>query len=156
MAIGRPRTSRQPSSSSPSKLLPSNSISPASVRTLSGSSPIRACAHIDLPDPDSPTTQTISPATRSSETPSTAEGRSLPGGSAIFRFLIEMDEVFDISASIFAEPRVERVVEAFADQVQAEHRDEDGDAGKHRDPPRLPNHRPSGADHVTPRDQIGI
>ncbi|MGY3371348.1 hypothetical protein ACVWZL_008473 [Bradyrhizobium sp. GM2.4] len=57
--------------------------------TVSGNRPISACAHIDLPEPDSPTTQTILPGRKSSEMPSTAKGRSAPLGNAIRRFLTE-------------------------------------------------------------------
>ncbi len=40
--------------------------------TFSGSRPISAWAHIDFPEPDSPTTQRILPAVRSNDTSSTA------------------------------------------------------------------------------------
>src|SRR5882757_5189815 len=156
MAMRRPRMSCQSSSLQASRLRPSKAISPLSVVTVSGNSPISAWAHIDFPDPDSPTTQTISPATRSNETPSTAYGRSLPWGSAIFRFLIETDGGLDISAAALGKPRVERIVEAFADQVQAKDGQQNGETGKHRDPPGLTHHRPPGADHVAPGDQVGI
>src|SRR5215216_2834277 len=44
------------------------------------------CAVTDLPDPDSPTTQTISPGTTVKDTSSTAFIRSARGGSRMVRF----------------------------------------------------------------------
>src|SRR3981081_307805 len=156
MAMRRPRIARQPSASSFKRSWPSNRISPVSVVTLSGNSPRSAWAHIDLPEPDSPTTQTISPALRSSETPSTAWERSPLWGRAIFKSLMATAGARVISAPVLGQARIERVVEAFADQIKAEHRKQDGDAGKHRDPPRLADHGAAGADHVAPRNQVGI
>src|SRR5450756_281205 len=148
MAMRRPRNARQAPSSRVNRSCPSNRISPACGTTLSGRSPIRAWAHIDFPEPDSPTTQRILPAVRSNETPSTANGRSPPGGSASFRSLMATALSADMSAAVLVEARVERIVEAFADQVQRQHRDQDGDPGKHGNPPGLANDGAAGADHV--------
>ena len=56
------------SRSSPS----SSTRPPATVRLAGGNSPMTACAVTDLPEPDSPTTQTISPGATANETFSTA------------------------------------------------------------------------------------
>jgi hypothetical protein len=62
MPSALPRSARNSGSRICSRSRPWNSTRPADGRSVSGSSPITALAHIDLPEPDSPTTQRISPA----------------------------------------------------------------------------------------------
>src|SRR3546814_12349870 len=100
---------------------------------------------MDLPEPDSPTTQRICPGIRSKETSSTASGRSPPAGRASFSPRIATAGAV-ISAPLSGETRIERVIQAFADEVERQHGQQDGAAGEDRQPPRLPDHRAAGAE----------
>ena len=61
MAIRPPRSARWSRSGRLSTSVPWWRMPPDDTFTALGSRPITACAVIDLPDPDSPTTQRISP-----------------------------------------------------------------------------------------------
>ena len=80
MAMPAPRTARISAALALTRSRPSNSTRPASMVTPCGSSRMMALAIIDLPDPDSPTTQRISLAATDNVTPASACGRSAPGG----------------------------------------------------------------------------
>jgi hypothetical protein len=79
--IRTPRTARSWSGLNASTLSPSSVTVPSDARMFCGSRPITVCAMIDLPDPDSPSRQTISPALTANEISRTANGRSPPAGS---------------------------------------------------------------------------
>ncbi len=64
---------------------PWSRICPPLTGSEFGNSPITPCAMTDLPEPDSPTRQTISPRLTLNDTWRTAVARSLPCGSAIVR-----------------------------------------------------------------------
>ncbi len=64
---------------------PSSRIAPPVTGSVFGSRPITLCAITDLPEPDSPTRQRISPRPTSNDARDTASARSAPGGSAIVR-----------------------------------------------------------------------
>jgi hypothetical protein len=81
MAIPVPRTRRMSAALAFARSRPSNITRPASMLTPSGSSRMMALAMIDLPDPDSPTTQRISLAAIDSDTADRACARSAPGGN---------------------------------------------------------------------------
>src|SRR3546814_2043472 len=86
---------------------------------------------MDLPEPDSPTTQRICPGIRSKETSSTASGRSPPAGRVSFSPRIATAGAV-ISAPLSGETRIERVIQAFADEVERQHGQQDGGAGEAR------------------------
>ena len=73
------------SAESASRSSPASSTRPAVTPMPSGSSRITAEAVMDLPDPLSPTTQSVRPGPSASDTSSSANGRSAPGGSATER-----------------------------------------------------------------------
>ncbi|KAG1242920.1 hypothetical protein G6F65_022744 [Rhizopus arrhizus] len=88
MAMRLPRTLRSAPRGMPASCSSPSRISPPAMRRPRGNRPRTACANVDLPDPDSPTTQTISRGFRARLTPSTANARSPPAGSEIDRFSI--------------------------------------------------------------------
>ena len=67
-----PRSARRSGPERARRSRPSKRMAPAEARTFSGSSPITARAVSDLPEPDSPTTQTISPSSMEKDASSTA------------------------------------------------------------------------------------
>src|SRR5215470_3653938 len=77
MAMRVPRIARKSASDLVVSSSPSSRIEPLSTAiAFFGNSPITACAVTDLPEPDSPTTQTISLAPTETLMPRTACGRS--------------------------------------------------------------------------------
>ena len=85
IAMRVPRRSRRRLFSAVSVSSPSNSVLPPVGRSASGRRPMTADAVTDLPDPLSPTTQTISPGATVKLMFSTALGRSAFLGSATVR-----------------------------------------------------------------------
>ena len=77
------RSARRRSALAPRMFSPSSRISPPVALSSLGESPMTACAITDLPEPDSPTRQTISPRPTVRLTSATAWARSLPRGSAM-------------------------------------------------------------------------
>ena len=70
--IDAPRMPRITLSGAPTRSSPSKRMLPLVTLPLPGSSPMTAIAVVDLPEPDSPTIASVSPAARSRSTPSTA------------------------------------------------------------------------------------
>ena len=118
------------------QIAPSSRIEPATMRPGgSGISRISESAVMLLPQPDSPTIARVSPAATSKSTPSTAltmpwrvKNQAWPNVS---RRLREKLASFDRTL-----PRIEDVAHGVAQQVGAEHREADGDAGKDHQPRR--------------------
>ena len=82
----------------------------------------------DLPAPDSPTTPSTSPASMANETSSSARSDAAAGR--------EFDgQVLDGRAAPSAQPRVQRVAQPVAQQVDRQHHQHQGDAGEDRHPP---------------------
>ena len=81
IAMPAPRTLRISAVVAAARSRPSNITRPPSMVTSFGNSRMMALAMIDLPEPDSPTTQRISLAAIESETSDSACGRSAPAGS---------------------------------------------------------------------------
>ena len=79
------RSSRSRSGRAFATSSPSSRMLPPVTGSAWGSSPIIACAMTDLPEPDSPTRQTISPRSTLKDTLCTARRRSLPAGRATDR-----------------------------------------------------------------------
>ncbi len=92
-----------------------------------GSRPITACDVTDLPEPDSPTTQTISPGLTSSDRSSTAFARSPPPGRRTVRLLMERTGPL-IASHPPRELRIEPVAQAVAEHVDAQDGDGERDA----------------------------
>jgi hypothetical protein len=70
--ISRPRIARKRRGLAVRMSSPSSSIRPSVTCAFSGRRRISALIRVDLPQPDSPTTPTISPACTSSDTPRSA------------------------------------------------------------------------------------
>ena len=96
-----------------------------------GSRPMTACAVTDLPEPDSPTRQTISPAPTANETSSTALARSRAGAAA-HRQALDVEDGLAVSHRHIAprQLRIERVAQAVAQHVDGEHGEREEDAGE--------------------------
>src|SRR5690625_4358451 len=115
-------------------------------------------AVIDLPEPDSPTMQRISPRFSSKEMSSTAWARSAPDGrrtvrpstcSSGFWLLI-------LSPPLPRKPGIEGVIQSLANQVERQHRQQDCDPREEAHPPCLPEHRARRTDHVAPGHLVGV
>ena len=79
-----------------------------------GSRPTIALAVRDFPEPDSPTTHSVSPGDRSSDALATANVRSLPGGSSI-----ERSRILSIAAQL---PTIVRSDGLFRSLIASERR----------------------------------
>ena len=140
----------------PSGPCPSSAMRPARRGRPGGSRPITALAVIDLPEPDSPTTQRISPASTCSEMSSTACARSPPGGQRDGQALDARAALMPRRPALPRQPRVQRVRQPLPHQVQRQHGQEDGDAGEDAHPPGQPDHAAAGADQEAPGHQVRV
>src|SRR6266851_5507998 len=134
------RSSRSRASPAARMFSPSSRISPDTGFSALASSPMTVKAITDLPEPDSPTRQTISPGLTVKLTFSTAWARSAPAGRATVRLrtsrtgffsaLIDTPNTPSCCASHFlAHLRIERVAQAVAHDVHGQHRQCKEDAG---------------------------
>src|SRR5690606_5407152 len=138
--MSRPRMPRSSLSDALVMSRPSRRMLPAAMRPPPASSPMIAMAVVDLPEPDSPTIATVSPAEMSRSTPSTAwttpsivlkstaRSRTDSSGAAM------LCSVFDMSAC--PRPRVHGFAQRLTEQGEAERCDGDADAGEERQPRR--------------------
>src|SRR6185503_14087718 len=109
---------------------PSKVSRSAVTRPGKGTRPIIASMEMLLPEPDSPTTPRISPASRSRLTSSTARSTPPMVGKRTQRLRIStsaMDSPLQLG--------IERVAQPVAEQVEGEHRDQDDEAGEGDHPP---------------------
>src|SRR5207248_11382961 len=150
IAISRPRIRRSSLSESCSRSRPSKCAVPLATRPARGRIPSSASEVTLLPQPDSPTMPSVSPAAMSNEIPLTACTVPRCVQKRTRRFSTE-SKGSDIRPDLFAERldlrpppeadpaaelRVERLTEAVADQVEAERRDHDRDPRDDREPRR--------------------
>src|SRR4051795_1347039 len=123
-----PRVARRSASDLVVSSSPSRRIEPLSTAMAAfGSSPITACAVTDLPEPDSPTTQTISLAPTVRSMPLTACARSPPPWMATDRLEISRTGAFMSHA--LRHFGIERVAKAVAQHVHGENGRGQHDAG---------------------------
>src|SRR5580692_3046365 len=113
--------------------------------------PITAYAVTDLPDPDSPTSAMVSPLSTAKLTLSSA--RTMPErvrNSTLRPAMLSAGAAVVICVSC-SSPGIDHVAQAVAEQVEAEHRDHQRQAGKERVPP-FPGHHEGRAlrDHDAP------
>src|SRR5271155_448803 len=137
----------------------SNRIRPLPTRTRGpGRRPRIERATSDLPDPLSPIRQVTLPARNLRSISLTALARSAPGGNAIVSFSSSRTVSFIAHAafSSLTQPWIEGFVEPVADEIDAEHREQDRDAWKSADPPGGAQHRASRADDQPPAHDVGI
>src|SRR6266567_6413019 len=149
MAIRLPRISRISASERASRSRPSNRTAPETTRpSLAGSRRIMDSAVTLLPQPDSPTIPTVSPACTDRLTPSTA--RVMP--SSVTNWVRRSST--RRSASTMSHPpgeaRIEPVAQPVAHQVDREHGQREAGAGKKDRPGRARQEQPARGDHVAP------
>src|SRR5215470_6886036 len=128
MAMRVPRIARKSASDLVVSSSPSSRIEPVSTAiAFFGNSPITACAVTDLPEPDSPTTQTISLASTVRLMPRTACGRSPLPLMATERLAISR------TGALMSQPLchlgIERVAQSVAQDVDSENRHRKEHAG---------------------------
>src|SRR4051794_26379075 len=151
IAISLPRTLRSSESFSLSRSRPSNIARPSVTPPLLARIPRIASDVTLFPQPDSPTMPSVSPGAMSKETPLTACTIPRSVWNLTSRFSTErsgsrLDRIGDPRdvlrvlpppqlepADAAAQLRVERLAQAVADQVEAEHGDDDRDAGDDRE-----------------------
>src|SRR5262245_8717320 len=128
------RSSRRRASSAARMFSPCSRISPELGFSALASRPMTVKAITDLPEPDSPTRQTISPGLTVKFTLSTANSRSAPLGSVTERlrtsstgFLASL--IASHASHFLAHLGIERIPQPVAHDVDGEHRDGEEDGG---------------------------
>src|SRR5262245_42042981 len=135
MAISLPRTLRRLASGSASRSWPRNRIWPPSYTVGGTGLSCRMLMAVTLlPQPDSPTTPSVSPRAMPKLTPSTA--RTTP--SSVWK-CVRRSRISSRGSAISGglQARVERVAHALAEQVVEHHGQEDDEAREDLDPPVL-------------------
>ena len=112
--------------------MPASRTSPSVTRPGGSINPMIANPVTLLPEPDSPTTATVSPGATENDTRCTA--------CTVAREPTELDaQTVDLERrdAHAADPptRIERVAQTVADEVDREHGEEDGEPGEHGEPP---------------------
>src|SRR5258705_7819644 len=148
MAMRVPRVARRSASDLVVSSSPSSRIEPLSTCIAPfGKRPITACAVTDLPEPDSPTTQTISSAPTVRLMPCTACVRSPP---------LMATERFETSRTVLLTSHplrhfgIERIAQAVAENVDGQDRERKADAGIDDVVREQAEHLSSGGHDVTP------
>src|SRR5690349_12385810 len=149
IAMRVPRMARRSASDLVVSSSPSSRIEPLSTAIAAfGSKPITACAVTDLPEPDSPTTQTISLAATVRLMPRTACGRSPLPLMATERLATSR------TGALMSDPLrhlgIERVAQAIAQYVDGENSHRKTDAGIDDVVREQAEHLPALGDDVTP------
>src|SRR5215470_18590883 len=117
-----------------SKSSPANRMVPPSVRAFFAIVPRIALASVVLPQPDSPTSPMISPGRIVRLTPSSTRAGPDSVANETKRFSTSRRLA---SAGGTADPRVEHVTQAVAQEIEPHHDEEDRKPGRERVPPRL-------------------
>src|SRR5438105_4800620 len=152
MATPSPRSARSSSGFIARTSRPSNLISPATIRLGSSRRRIRESAVTLLPDPDSPTMPSVSPAATEKLTPSTA--RTTP--ASVKKYVLRSRTSSTVrpacgarsasgagSSAFIATPSsparlgIEPVADAVAEKVETEHDGQNRKSREGRDPPLL-------------------
>src|SRR6266542_5027384 len=170
--MASPRTLRISASGSSSRSRPSKITRPPTVRP--GGDAIRRRIDSDvtlLPQPDSPTTASVSPRPTENDTPSTA--RTTPSRVKKYVFMpstsssgaagvgpnsfgrIGPSRIALMTSHAPRETRVERIAHAVAEQIHREHRERQADAGKNNEVARDLDEAPSLGHDVAPARNIG-
>src|SRR5436190_8957126 len=144
IAISLPRIWRSAESERPIRSRPSKSARPRVTLPLRARIPSSASEVTLFPQPDSPTSPSVSPGSIEKETPLTA----WTGPRDVRKRTCRSSTASSASATV-PQLRVERLAQAVADQVEAEHRDHDRDSREDREERRtleiavdLGQHRP--------------
>src|SRR5436190_1970836 len=161
MEMASPRTLRISASGSSSRSRPSKITRPATVRP--GGDAIRRRIDSDvtlLPQPDSPTTASVSPRSTENDTPSTARTTPSRVKKYVFRPCTSSSGAAGSGDGFIAshaprETRVERVAHAVDEEIHREHRERQTDAGKDDEVARDLDEAPSLGHDVAPARNIG-
>src|SRR5580704_994864 len=156
MAMRLPRMDRIAFSSSVARSCPSNRIEPPTMRaTFSGRSRMTDNAVTLLPQPDSPTMPSVSPAATSKLTPSTA--RVTP--SALKKCVLRLRTLRSFSLTSLSqasrEARVEVVAQAVTHEVDGEHHEREREPRREDRPGRAGEVESRGGDHIAPARNLG-
>src|ERR1051326_4758255 len=146
MPTSPPRTRLSSSGESRKRSRPAKRIRPSKERTFSGSSLRMERASVDFPHPDSPAIPRDSPAATSKDAPRTARTALSPRRYVTDRFSI-WRRGFKRS---LLHPRVQHVAEAFAEEVEGQDRNQDGQAGEQGQPPGDVDVVLARGEHVVP------
>src|SRR3990170_3504840 len=150
-----PRTSRISGSLSWVRSRPSNTMRPpVTLATVVGKRRMIEKAVMDFPDPLSPTSPTLPPAGTLSETWST--GVTVPSDVAISVVRLSRVSRSAIVSPSLVEPRVDRVVESVADEIEPDDGERDPEAGEDAHPPRFAQVGLRVVQHAAPGDEVGV
>src|ERR1043166_6278587 len=144
----RPRTSLATTRGrSASRFSPANRIVPPPVRAFLAMVPRIAFASVVLPHPDSPTSPMISPGRIVRLTPSSTRAGPDSVANETKRFSTSRRLA---SAGGTADPRVEYVTQAVAQELDPHHDEEDREPGRERVPPGLGQELARLGNHAAP------
>src|ERR1051326_8464018 len=144
----RPRTSLARSRGGiVSKSFPAKWMVPPAVRAFLAMVPRIAFASVVLPQPDSPTRPMISPGRMVRLTPSSTRAGPDSVANETKRFSTSRRLA---SAGGTADPRVEDVTQAVAQEIEPHHDEEDREAGRERVPPGLGQELARLGNHAAP------
>src|SRR6185503_20773698 len=129
IAMSLPVSALRSAADSDSSSRPANTMRRARTRPGKSTSPISASAVTLLPEPDSPTQPTISPASIVRSTSSTAVNGATTLPNSTVR-----PSISSKAMRLSLELRVEGVAQAVAHQVELQHGDQDRQAGEGDDP----------------------
>src|SRR5262245_22007047 len=129
MAMRLPRSVRISSSLRPTRSRPLNRILPPAIRPGGSTRPRTEKPVTDLPEPDSPTRPRMRPLSTVNETPSTA--LSVP---ARVSNQVRRSSTARVVLTLLLQAGIEDLAQLVADQVDADDRDQQRDAGEEADP----------------------
>src|SRR5207247_10101088 len=154
MAISVPRIDSISSSERSARSRPLNRMRPPAIRLARGSNRMIESAVIDLPEPDSPTMPSVSPASTVSDTWSTARISPCFNAMCVCTFSSSRRWVTRTSGP---EPWIQRVAQGVAEQVEAVHRDRDRGPRHDGQPGVVRQECGTRADHLAPirRRELG-
>src|SRR6266700_5112375 len=128
---------------------PSSITRPEVTRPFAlGTRPMSESAVMLLPQPDSPTSASVSFRPSVNPTPRTAGYQVPPMRNSVVRS--STTRAGSALRSLMAEPRIGRIAQAVAEHVEAQHDHEDRQAREHREPGRVQDVLETLADHATP------
>src|ERR1051326_533683 len=130
-----------------SKSSPAKRIVPPAVRAFFAIVPRIAFASVVLPHPDSPTSPMISPGRMVRLTPSSTRAGPDSVANETKRFSTSRRLT---SAGGTADPRVEHVTQAVAQEIESHHDEEDRKPGRERVPPGLGQELARLGNHAAP------
>src|SRR5918996_5360328 len=154
-----PRSARRRARRASKSSSPSRRIEPAAGVSCGASRPMVASAVTDLPEPDSPTTQTSSRGRTAIVTSSMANGRSAPAGRRTVRPRMSRTgsagRFVLMRSHLPRDARIEAVAQAIAENIHGEHGESEQQARQEQDPGRDLEEGAGLGDHVAPAWDLG-